>query len=74
MNDQYRITAPAPPQPTGHYKLTSAALWIGLLGGAVMNTGLQMAGLWLVAVPFGAVAVVCAAVLIVRAVVTGKRR
>ncbi|MCD0442533.1 hypothetical protein LO763_02705 [Glycomyces sp. A-F 0318] len=75
MNDQYRATAPTPPPQAalGHYKLTTAALWIGLLGGAVLNTGLQLVGVWLIAVPFGAIAAGCAVALVVRAVVSRKQ-
>jgi hypothetical protein len=76
VNDQYRIADPAPPQqaPTGHYKLTSAALWIALAAGTCFNIGLQAAGLWLVAIPFGVIAAGSAIALIARAIVTGKRR
>lgn len=74
MNDQYRIAAPAPPKvATSHYRLTSTALWIGLAAGFVFNVGLQAAGLWLLAAPFGFIAVGSAVALIVRAV-AGKRR
>lgn len=75
MNDQYRA-APTPPHraASDHYKLTSNALWIGLLGGAAFNFGLQLAGLWLLALPFGAIGAVCGVALIARAVATGKRR
>ncbi|THV21768.1 hypothetical protein [Glycomyces paridis] len=76
MNDQYRISAPrqAPPAAGDHYKLTSSALWIGLVGGAAFNVGLQAVGLWLLAIPFGAMAAVSGIALIVRALVSGKRR
>ncbi|MCC3763572.1 hypothetical protein K3N28_10860 [Glycomyces sp. TRM65418] len=76
MNDQYRIAAPAPPRKDApdHHKLTSAALWIGLAAGAVFNVGLQAAGLWILAVPFGLIAVGSAVALVVRAVAGGKRR
>lgn len=75
MNDQYRINATASPPKaaTSHYKLTSAALWIGLVGGAVFNFGLQLIGLGLLAIPFGAMAAFSGIALIVRAV-AGKRR
>ncbi|HEX2143150.1 MAG TPA: hypothetical protein VHG10_01455 [Glycomyces sp.] len=74
MNDQYRISGDTPPAPApmGHYQLLTVALWIGLLAGAVLNTGLQMAGLHLVAIPFGALGAACGIALIVRAVV-GRR-
>ena len=74
MNDQHRITAPAPHHRADHYKLTSAALWIGLVAGTVLNLGLQAVGLWILAIPFGAIAAFSAVTLIVRAIVTGKRR
>ena len=74
MNDQYRITAPVPPrQAASHYKLTTTALWIGLIAGAGFNFLVQLTGLWLLAIPFGALAAFSGIALIVRAVV-GKRR
>ena len=75
MNDQYRINATASPPKaaTSHYKLISAALWIGLIGGTAFNFGLQLIGLGLLAVPFGVMAVFCGIALIVRAI-AGKRR
>jgi hypothetical protein len=75
MNDQYRAAAAPPPgAASGHYKLTTAALWIGVLAGALLNVGLQAAGLWILAVPFGAVTVACAVALVVRAVVNRRHR
>ncbi|RRR98159.1 hypothetical protein [Glycomyces terrestris] len=72
MNDQ---PPAAPPVPgTGHYKLTTAALWVGLAVGTVLNVGLQSAGLWLLALPFGLVALASAVGLVARAVVNWKRR
>jgi hypothetical protein len=74
MNDQYRITEP-PPQPTvGHFTIMTVVLWIGVVAGAVLNTGLQAIGLPLAAVPFGAIAVACGIALIVRAVKMRGRR
>lgn len=75
MNDQYRISAPPPPRPaaTSHYKLTTNALWIGLLGGAVLNFGLQLVGLALLAVPFGLIATISGVALIVRAIAGARR-
>jgi hypothetical protein len=76
VNDQYRLTAPAPPPraATSHYKLTSAALWIGLIAASVFNVGIQATGLWVLAIPFGAISVACAVALVVRAVAGRKRR
>lgn len=75
MNDQHRIPAPAPHHRVGadHYKLTSTALWIGLLAGTVFNLGLQAVGLWILAIPFGAIAACSGIALVVRAIVAGKR-
>lgn len=74
MNDQYRITETPPPQPVGHFTIMTVALWIGVVAGAVLNTGLQAVGLPLLAVPFGAIAVACGVALIVRAVKARGRR
>jgi hypothetical protein len=76
VNDQHRITAPVPHHTAGsdHYKLTSAALWIGLIAGTALNLGLQAVGLWVLAIPFGAIAAFSGIALAVRAIVTGKRR
>ncbi|GAA1694879.1 hypothetical protein GCM10009830_48390 [Glycomyces endophyticus] len=76
MNDHPpTTTAPAPHQVAGgHYKLTTTVLWIALAGGMVLNIGLQSAGLWVLAVPFGLLALGSAAGLVARAIVTGKRR
>jgi hypothetical protein len=74
MNDQYRITEPPPPPAAGHFTIMGIALWAGLAAGVVLNTGLQAVGLPLLAVPFGALALACGAVLIVRAVKNRKHR
>jgi hypothetical protein len=75
MNDQYRITeTPPPPQTVGHFTIMTVVLWIGVVAGAVLNTGLQALGLPLLAVPFGAIAVACGVALIVRAVKARGRR
>jgi hypothetical protein len=75
MNDQYRITETPPQRQTvGHFTIMTVVLWIGVVAGAVLNTGLQAVGLPLVAVPFGAVAVACGVALIVRAVKMRGRR
>jgi len=74
MNDQYRITETPPQQSVGHFTIMTVALWIGVVAGAVLNTGLQAVGLPLLAVPFGAIAVACGVALIVRAVKARGRR
>ncbi|MDA1361955.1 hypothetical protein O1R50_20170 [Glycomyces luteolus] len=74
MNDQYRITEPPPRQGMGHFTIMTIALWIGLVVGVILNTGLQAVGLHFVAVPFGAVALICGIALIVRAVKSRRSR
>lgn len=74
MNDQYRITEPPPRPAVGHFTIVTIVLWIGLVAGAVLNTGLQAVGLPLLAVPFGAVALTCGIALIVRAVKHRRHR
>jgi len=74
MNDQYRITETPPQQSVGHFTIMTVTLWIGVVAGAVLNTGLQAVGLPLLAVPFGAIAVACGVALIVRAVKARGRR
>ncbi|MFG3341647.1 hypothetical protein [Glycomyces sp. NPDC048151] len=75
MNDQYRITEPPPQQGgVGHFTIMTVALWIGVVAGFVLNTGLQAVGLHFAAIPFGAIALGCGIALIVRAVKTRNRR
>ncbi|WP_232822702.1 hypothetical protein [Glycomyces dulcitolivorans] len=76
MNDQQPATAHTPPHtaPGDHYKLTTTALWIGLGAGMAFNIALQAIGLWFLAWPFGLIALASATGLVVRAVVSGKRR
>ncbi|THV39696.1 hypothetical protein [Glycomyces buryatensis] len=69
MNDQYRLTdapPPAPPEPRRRTSPVDKLLWVALIVGAVFNSGFQMAGDEMLAIPFGAVTVVAGIALIVR--------
>jgi hypothetical protein len=74
VNDRYRFTDEPPRPAVGHATIVTAALWTGVIAGAVLNTGFQAVGLPFVAVPFGAIALACGIALIVRAVKHRDRR
>jgi hypothetical protein len=62
------------PNALSHEMIVNRALWSGLIGGSVLNAVLHMIGLWLLAIPFGLVALLCAVGLVARTVLAPKHR
>ncbi|SDK90804.1 hypothetical protein SAMN05216298_1970 [Glycomyces sambucus] len=73
MNDQ-PTAHPSQYTAGSHYKLTTTALWIGLVGGSLFNIALQSVGLWFLALPFGLIALASVVGLVARAIVSRKHR